>query len=136
MQIEIVRSYNKDVPSWQSCFDNLNESMINNEQIKHDNFGYFVSHSAHKIKEVKLVLDELKFTIGHLYININAQGEGFGRHKDDDDVFFWQGQGKTLWLFDDGTKYLLELGDLIKVPRQTYHTVISLSARAGISMSR
>jgi ribosomal protein L16 Arg81 hydroxylase len=68
-----------------------------------------------------------------LYLNI-CVSETFGRHKDSMDVYFWQIQGSTRWEFDN-INYVLAPGDLIYVPKETYHNVVPLGPRAGISMS-
>ena len=98
--------------------------------------GFFVSHSAWKIKKVMNVLQKLKLNTAHLYINITQQAGSFGRHYDKSDVSFWQVQGQSLWLFDDGMRHILNCGDLIQVPANVYHTVLPLGPRAGISMSK
>lgn len=133
--IKFIEGYNPQVPSWQTCLENFNQSVLDDELIKHNCLGFFVSHSAHKIQEVKNVLNDLNLTEAHLYMNITLHGGTFGRHNDNIDVFFWQVQGKTKWVFDDGTEYLLEPGDLIFVPEGVYHNVIPLGPRIGISMS-
>lgn len=133
--IKFIKGYNPQVPSWQTCLENFNQSVLDDELIKHNCLGFFVSHSAHKIQEVKNVLNDLNLTEAHLYMNITLHGGTFGRHNDNIDVFFWQVQGKTKWVFDDGTEYLLEPGDLIFVPEGVYHNVIPLGPRIGISMS-
>jgi len=68
-------------------------------------------------------------------MNITAHGGSNGNHFDQDDVYFWQAQGRTRWQFDSGYEYLLEPGDLIFVPAGVYHNVIPLGPRIGISMS-
>lgn len=135
MNIEFKKSYNTNVPTWDICLNNFNQSVVNNDIIKHKCFGFFVSHRAHLIPEVQNVLSDLQLKIAHLYMNITVHGGSFGRHQDGDDVFFWQVQGQTVWSFDDNTEYLLEPGDLIIVPKHTYHNVTPLGPRVGISMS-
>lgn len=135
MSVEFIKSYNKNIPSWETCLENFNTSVVNNGLIKHNCLGFFVSHDAHNINEVKTVLADLKLTVAHLYMNITIHGGSFGKHKDEDTVFFWQAQGKTKWQFENNYEYLLEPGDLIIVSAQTYHNVIPLGPRIGISMS-
>lgn len=135
MQVEYIKGYNITVPSWQSCFDNFNISINKGTRIKNDGFGFFVSHDAESIHEVACVMSDLETTVAHLYISLITGDQGFGKHNDTDDVYFWQVQGKTAWIVCD-QKYILEPGDLIKVPALTYHHVISLTPRIGISMSK
>jgi ribosomal protein L16 Arg81 hydroxylase len=130
-----IRDYNLNVPSWKILLDNFNNSVIKKDLIKHKGLGFFVSHQAESINQVKNVLNDLKLKVAHLYFNLTTNDDGFGRHKDVDDVYFWQCQGETKWIFDNNIFYILKKGDLIIVPKFTYHHVIPLSPRAGISMS-
>lgn len=132
--MKLIKNYNKNVPNWETLLNNFNDSVINNGLIKHKCLGFFVSHEAHKIKEVKKVLKNLKLKIAHLYLNITKSGGTFGNHKDDVDVYFWQVQGYTEWKFET-KKILLKKGDLLYVPKGMYHEVIAQVPRAGISMS-
>jgi ribosomal protein L16 Arg81 hydroxylase len=135
MSIKFIKSYNKNTPSWETCLENFDKSVLENDLIKYNGMGYFVSHRAHTINQVRLVLEDLKLTSAHLYMNITAHGGSNGNHVDQDDVYFWQAQGRTRWQFDGGYEYLLEPGDLIFVPADVYHNVIPLGPRIGISMS-
>ena len=131
--IKLTKNFNKKIPSWESILNNFNDSFLNNELIKNNNNNFFVSHNAKNILEVKKVLKKLKLKEAHLYLNICISNT-FGRHKDSMDVYFWQVQGRTKWQFDN-INYTLNPGDLIYVPKETYHNVIPLGPRAGISMS-
>lgn len=131
--IKLTKNFNKKTPSWEVILNNFNDSHVNNELIKHSNFGFFVSHNAKNIPEVKKVLKILKLKEAHLYFNICISNT-FGRHKDSMDVYFWQIQGSTKWEFDS-LSYILNPGDLIYVKKEIYHNVIPLGPRAGISMS-
>ena len=121
--------------TWEEVIYNLNQSIQNKELIKHNKESFYVSHSAHTIPKVKILLDKLNCKEAHLYINYISNKTGFGRHKDSMDVWFWQAIGETEWKLDDFT-YLLKPGDLIYVPSGIYHEVIPNSARVGISMSK
>ena len=55
MSIEFKKSYNANVPTWDVCLNNFNQSVIDNDIIKHKCFGFFVSHRAHLIPEVQNV---------------------------------------------------------------------------------
>lgn len=132
--VVVKRKFNLNCPSWQNILNNLNDSVNNNKDIKHNCFGFFFSDDAHKIPEVQKVLEELKLKYAHLYINITENGGTYGRHNDVVDVYYWQVQGKTIWQFDEN-KYDLDAGDLIVVPKGVYHNVIPLGPRVGVSMS-
>ena len=133
--IHTWKKYNCDCPSWTELLENFNYSMMSNEEIIHIPPTFFVSHEANKIKKVQKVLKDLELNQAHLYFNLTCINKSFGRHKDADDVFFWQVQGKTKWNFDNFDPEILEPGDLIKVPKGIYHSVVPLTPRAGISMS-
>jgi quercetin dioxygenase-like cupin family protein len=51
------------------------------------------------------------------------------------EVIYWQCQGQTLWIIDQREQHILKPGDLITVPAGTYHNVIPLTPRLGISMA-
>ena len=132
--IKHIKSYNNNCPTWQELLENFNNSVIDKQDIKHNSLGFFFSDEAHKIISVKNVLDDLKLVTAHLYMNISEDGDTYGRHCDDVDVYYWQVQGKTMWKFDNET-YILNSGDLIIIPKGVYHNVVPLGPRAGISMS-
>jgi len=133
-KIKLIKNYNNKVPSWDSLIENFNNSVMNQNKIKHSCLGFFVSHDAYEIKEVKEVLKNLKLNTAHLYFNITLNGKNFGKHIDDVDVYFWQVKGQCEWIIEN-KKYLLDVGDLIIVPKLIEHEVIPLTPRAGISMS-
>jgi len=133
-KIKLIKNYNNKVPSWDNLIENFNNSVMNNKFIKHTCLGFFVSHEAHEIKEVKKILKDLKLNIAHLYFNITLNGKNFGKHADDVKVYFWQVKGQCEWIIED-KKYLLDVGDLIIIPKLIEHEVIPLTPRAGISMS-
>lgn len=135
MELKLIKNFNDNVVTWEDTLNNFNESALNNEIIKHNPFGFFGSHSAHKIEKVKLVLNELKLNTAHLYFNITIKGNNFGNHKDLTDLYFWQCIGKTKWVIEEQKEYILEAGDLLIVPKSTFHNVFALTPRVGISMS-
>lgn len=132
--IKVTKNYNKNTPSWETLLNNFNDSVLNKKLIKHKCFGFFVSHDAHEIKEVKKVLKNLKLKVAHLYFNVTKVGGTFGWHKDDVDVYYWQVQGYTEWIFEE-KRVVLKKGDLLYVPKGIYHNVIAHEPRAGVSMS-
>jgi len=136
MKYKYTKGYNLKVLEWQTLLNNFNQSVLSGNMIKHNPLGFFVSHDAHFIPELKNVLDDLKCSIAHLYFNITLNGKTFGRHNDTMDVWFWNCQGQTKWIMEDNKSFVLNPGDLIYVSKNTYHEVVPLSPRAGISMSK
>jgi mannose-6-phosphate isomerase-like protein (cupin superfamily) len=136
MKVKFIKNYNLNVLSWEECLNNFNNSVLNNELIKHKHLGFFVSHSAHKIEKLKPILSDLKLKVAHLYFNVSIQKENFGTHKDNDNVYFWQCQGSSLWVINNEQEYILNSGDLIIVRKNVLHNVKALSPRIGISMSK
>jgi mannose-6-phosphate isomerase-like protein (cupin superfamily) len=133
--IIFTKDFYKPTLTWNELLFNFNQSVQNNEFIKQGNYGFYVSHSANKITNLKPILNHLNCNEAHLYISLSTKSESFGKHRDDNDVYFWQCQGITKWVIENEKEYILEPGDLIFVPKNIYHTVISLTPRAGISMS-
>ena len=134
-KVKHIKGYNKDVISWTEILENFNESIHNQELIKFKDFGFYVSHRADRIKKLKPILKDLKCDNAHLYFSVISKAKTFGAHKDGEDVYFWQCQGKTKWVIKK-KEYILKPGDLIFVPKGTIHNVTSLTPRAGISMDR
>ena len=132
----LKKNYNNNVLGWDIILNNFNESVKRNTLIKHNPIGFFVSHDAHDIPELKPVLKDLKCKVAHLYFNIDASSKTFGSHKDTMDVWFWNCQGRTKWIIEDKKQFILEPGDLIFVKKDIFHHAIPLTPRAGISMSK
>jgi len=136
MKIKYIKNFDLNVPSWNEVLKNFNNSVLNNEEIKHSCLGFFASFNANGIKKVKNVMKKLNTTDAHLYINITIKGNTYGNHCDNVDVYFWQCQGQTKWIFNESNQqFLLSKGDLIIVPKGTFHNVIPLTPRVGVSMS-
>jgi len=127
----IKKNYHKDFPSWDSLLNNFNQSLTKKKIIKH-NESFLVSHEAIEIPEVKKFALLLGAKDAHLYMSFLPKAKGLGRHKDRMDVGFWQVKGKSLWNINDKSA-ILEEGDYLFIPKGTYHEVIGLNVRAGIS---
>jgi|TARA_R100000081_G_scaffold45108_1_gene21316 mannose-6-phosphate isomerase-like protein (cupin superfamily) len=132
--MKFLEKFHMNIPSWETLLNNINYSHIYKNLIKHRPLGFFVTHDAEQIDEVKEVLKKLNLSIAHIYMNLVIENNTFDRHNDDVDVYHWQVQGSSKWIFDDSS-YILNPGDLIIVPKGEYHKVKPLSPRAGISMS-
>ena len=70
----------------------------------------------------------------HMYFNISRKPGSLGLHYDEEDVFYWQCVGKVVVIIDD-VEYLLNPGDMIKIPKYVKHNVVPITPRIGISMS-
>ena len=131
----VRRKFNLNTPTWEEAIANVNLSIQNKEEVKIKNPGFYVVHGAQRIPSVQKVLDDLKLTFAHLYMNVITSTGTFGNHKDTMKVIYWQCQGQTSWIIDEREQYTLQPGDLITVEPGTYHNVIPLTPRVGVSMS-
>jgi ribosomal protein L16 Arg81 hydroxylase len=133
-----------DVPTWDDILLNVEKSYEENLLIKYLPNFTIITHNGEKyIKSVFDLLQEIKKidnsvnASAHVYISLTKFGKSFGKHKDNSDVFFWQIIGNTIWKIEteDGIEeYVMEVGDIIYVPRGIFHEVIPLSPRVGISL--
>lgn len=133
-----------DVPSWDDVFLNLEKSLEENSFIR-NMYGYgIVTHNGgthiQKVKDFQTEIgkkEKHKNVTSHVYIALTKFFPSFDNHKDTSDVFFWQIIGKTKWIVTDNNvefEYILSPGDVIFVPKDMYHKVISLGPRVGISI--
>ena len=70
-----------------------------------------------------------------LYLSFYPSASSHGIHRDAADVFHWQQVGYAKWtVYDTGKQeHILSPGDCIYVPTGMYHSVVPLTARAGIT---
>ena len=129
-----------ELPTWDDILGVLNQNTKRTSNFKIPKnlvFSIMVGNQLKHAGEFKAEyakLDIYKQSSAHLYISLLDTGT-YGRHRDRADVIFWQLQGSTHWLVDDAetAEYTLEPGDAIYIPMGMYHTVKSLSPRAGMS---
>tara|TARA_R110000803_G_scaffold192786_1_gene255673 strand:- start:224 stop:640 length:417 start_codon:yes stop_codon:yes gene_type:complete len=133
--VEIIKEYNLNTPTWEEAIANVNLSIQNKEEIKIKNPGFYVVHGAQRIPSVQKVLDDLKLTFAHLYMNVITSTGTFGNHKDTMNVWYWQCRGTTKWIINEKDEYIMEAGDLLHIPKGNYHNIIPLTPRVGVSMS-
>ena len=131
-----IREWNHDVLTWNEALLNYDMCLKNNSLVKSNDNGFFVTHQAYKIDSVKKIMNENDFTQCHLYFNITTNARTFGKHNDDDDVWFWQCQGVTKWIIEDKDEIVLNPGDLIYVPEGVNHSVEALTPRLGVSFGK
>ena len=131
----IQQKFDTNIVTWQEAIDNINQSMLNKEEVKIKEPGHYVVHEAQRIWSVQKILERLRLKYAHLYMNMVVDTGTFGNHKDEMNVWYWQCEGRTKWIIDEKDECLLEPGDLIFIEAGTYHNIIPLTPRFGISMS-
>mgnify|MGYP001093153134 CR=1 FL=1 len=131
--MSLVKNWNDNIVNWGEIIEAYNTSIENNRQVKINLPGFFVCHNADIIEKVQKAMKILNAVDAHAYFNIAVKAETFGWHDDDFDVCYWQCIGRVKVLFED-KEFLLEPGDMIKIPKHIQHTVIPLTPRLGISM--
>ena len=130
-----------ELPTWDDILQVLSRTAKQNPKFKITKNLVFPVMIGNQLKHVGdfqqeyAKLDPYKQSSAHLYISLSDSGT-YGRHKDTADVIFWQLQGSTNWLVEDTEKaeYVLTPGDAIYIPMGMFHTVTSLSPRAGVSL--
>lgn len=137
-----IKKFLTEVPNWEQIIYNIDLNVQNKQLIKSlPNYG-IVIHEISDIKEVDFILSEIKnnnpnnIYSAHMYISLSKESKTFGKHKDKSDVWYWQCIGSTEWkIFQshETMSYILKPGDIIYVPKETFHDVIPLSSRVGIS---
>lgn len=133
------------LPSWEEVLKNLESDIEEKREFRElKNFG-FIAKNGHLLKKV----DELRLKIhktrpeepictSHLFISLTKFSQTFGRHCDKTDVYYIQALGETKWIIEeDGNTFnhTLNEGDMIYIPKNTYHTPIPLGPRVGISIA-
>ncbi len=134
LEIVYIKKFNLNTPTWSELLNDFNLSAELGENIQAQH-GFYVSRSAYRIKKIKKVLEQLNLNVAHLYMNVSSVSPTFGNHKDGADIYYWQVRGKSKWIIQNQTEYILNKGDLIIIPKNTEHSVTPLGPRAGISMS-
>jgi ribosomal protein L16 Arg81 hydroxylase len=78
-------------------------------------------------------------TDAHIYFALNKSSKSFDKHKDTSHNFIVQVEGKTtfkVWQNDELViDQLLTKGDMIYIPKNTYHQAISKEKRLSISFA-
>jgi ribosomal protein L16 Arg81 hydroxylase len=74
-----------------------------------------------------------KFKEMHVYCSLGRQAPTFGKHKDDIDVLIVQAFGKMMYRIDK--EYILNPGDSLFIPADTYHEPYVNSPRITLSFS-
>jgi ribosomal protein L16 Arg81 hydroxylase len=131
-----------DIPllSWDTILDELEAHITGGLDYESKNNLRFIlfemrNQTIARFVEQYSKLDPTLHCGAHGYVNLMSKSGENGRHKDPADVLFWQVVGTTRWTIEDDTTktYILEPGTAVYVPTGMYHSVTSLSPRAGIS---
>lgn len=71
------------------------------------------------------------------FLSMTSLDSMFGKHKDSMDVWIWQIQGSSFWEIEGKKNFTKKVtpGDLIYIPRGTYHTITPLEPRVSISFA-
>lgn len=152
--------------TWDEILSLVNNDIndeISTNQDYYSGAGFRVTR-ADRLNKVSLVVDEIEkifkkskndrktrpsFT-HQIYVNYTTHPDlnSVPPHSDNDNVFFWQVQGRCLWtiyaesfktaeeLTEEDISHTFELnpGDMIYCPKYRKHTVTTLQPRAGISL--
>jgi len=131
-------------PSWETILSNLGISSTRGQEVRYlPNMG-FVALRADRMAQVKEIRTELQTLsdvyecTAHAYISMSELSGGYGRHRDDSEVWSWQCHGWSHWQIDDpkgAYEVTMGPGSWLYVPAMMYHTVIPLGPRAGISFA-
>jgi ribosomal protein L16 Arg81 hydroxylase len=122
-----------DRNGFQSEFtsDNVNknyilECPIKIKNVESDSFFnniYFFLNKEHNIKNLKTNI--------FLFFSFTGGGKSLA-HKDEENVIIIGLYGKTMYIIKD-KEYLIEKGDLIKIPKGIVHRAVGLSPRIILS---
>jgi ribosomal protein L16 Arg81 hydroxylase len=135
IKLMFIKKWHCDTVTWDELFENYDYSVRNKRIFIMKNPGFFQTHDGHMIEKLKPVLKALDCNEAFAFFNLTTAAKGFPKHKDDYDVIYWQCIGKTLWKVEGHGDFEMEPGDLIYIPKGTYHEVIALTPRLGFSMA-
>lgn len=154
----LIKDFYKDVPSWDDFIKYIHdssheESSLPNPLPKYDldlggkaignvlikqNFYFYIPAS----KDIGNSGDIVKgfasinpdFSLINLYINLSNKIDNVPSHKDSRDNFYWQCQGSVEWNAN-GNTFMVDPGDLVYIPANTYHAVNFFGPRAAVGFS-
>lgn len=142
----IYKKHFTDLPTWEDIILLLNYVQENNIPIfVFENLGFRIninesfSDLIPKIEEIRKHIHKFspnKICDADIYISMLTNSGTYGRHKDQEDVYFILASGKMKFIIEDNEpkEYLLEPGDMLYLPAGKYHTPIPLTPRIGISI--
>lgn len=139
----IVRGKFASLPSFSSVVKLIEDSKKNGDFFVDIGSGGYMLTEGHKLESVQTITGEIESEYGlsdldaHIYVSMSESSDTFGRHCDDMDVYYIQGDGTLLFIIEEcGHKYEYEMvsGDMVYIPTGIYHTPIPKSKRFGISI--
>lgn len=139
---QYLPGFYSNVPTWDDVIRNIDHSIQVHAEMRGLKFFGMVCKDASMITQKDYIEDlilkhnpDRLLTKTQLYLSMSSKSQGFGKHNDTTDVWFWQCIGQTTWtVYDTETViYTLSPGDMIYVPKAMYHDVKPLSPRAGLS---
>jgi len=147
MKLEISKKHKHytalDFPllTWEEVIDHIDKNVIAEYTTEaQQNYGV-VTYNAYEMEKTLPILELVKQTdtsreyTAYMHLSFSSKTEGYGRHKDQADVWHWQTIGKSRWVVFDRETVVYDLtpGELIYIPKGMYHQVTPLTPRVGIS---
>lgn len=154
----LIKDFYKDVPSWDEFIDYIQDStdqqssfpnplpkydldlggkVIGGVLIKQNFYFYIPVHkSIGKSDNIKreFCITFPDFSLINLYVNLSNKIDNIPEHKDNRDNFYWQCQGSVEWNAN-GNTFMVEPGDLVYIPANTYHAVNFFGPRTAVGFS-
>lgn len=126
------------LPSWEAIIQNLDMCIQSGSVRDKGQGGYVVLDVLHEsYKQANTLARELgDNVILHTYISLSTSSRTSGKHKDLEDVYCLQAQGKTqfkVWEEDTEHTYILEAGDMLYIPSEITHEAVPLTPRVLLS---
>jgi hypothetical protein len=140
---QIYKNFWLDLPDFIEVLSDLELDVFTPNTCQHLGDLGFVTWHGERMPKVKIIFDRIRALrpkdscTAHIYISIFTKSITYGRHKDASDVFYTQGAGKTHWIVEDegeSYEYVLDEGDMLYLPKGTFHTPNPLTPRYGISV--
>ena len=127
--------------SWLTDVNSFPPSLIKKIIKKYTCFIIDCSRVSKRINNLCKIIEDVTnlSTDAHIYFALNKLSKSFDRHKDTSHNFIVQIEGKTNFkVWQDNKIVLNELlgkGDMIYIPKNTYHQAVSKEKRLSISFA-
>jgi mannose-6-phosphate isomerase-like protein (cupin superfamily) len=160
-KIAVIRNLSTATPSWQEFIDYIDKCSYATEDVMpqpndydkslgavsigkvmiKEGFYFYLGIDGHINQASKQIEDEFAQTLGSpkggissIYVNFSSNIKNIPQHFDPYDNFYWQCIGSTTWHCEDKS-YVVNPGDLVYIPSNTYHGVDFSMPRAAIGFS-
>jgi hypothetical protein len=126
------------LPSWEAVIQNL-DLCIKTKRVRDIGRGGYVAQAVlhDKYKQANILAKELGDKVElHTYISLSTDSKTSGKHKDLEDVWCLQAQGRTLfkvWEEEQEFSYILDAGDMLYIPSMITHEATPLTPRVLLS---